>query len=356
MSVFGAVLACSMLLIGCPSAHTSQESGVTDDVASRGSTSRKSVDAGHRRRPDTSDASKTKGGHAASAPSHDADALDGAEDSETASRSEEGWTERLVLRHASHAAEEAPTVVVHAPPGFDPSQPLQLVLFLHGWNGCAAVLESATAIACRPQRSGAPRHRGWGLSAEHDAAGTNSLFIIPQLAFLERDGDAGRFGERGFFIAFLDELLGEPLAHRLGGRRSSRDVERVILVAHSAGFETALAILRRSGGGEMTSAVVLFDALYAAPALFADWVEGDDSRRIISLHGGSGLTGRFSRQLGRALRASLGEEAVAVDPGGSLAQAISTHRVVVQQTGVGHGAIPGHYLTEVLSGFGLQSR
>ncbi len=171
----------------------------------------------------------------------------------------EGATVAASLASGGFVVPNGPNVIVHAPSGFDPSKPLQLVVFLHGYSGCVAVLMGRGPSVCRP--GDAPRE-GWDLGAHHDAAGTNTLFIVPQLAFMQRDGRAGAFAKPEGFARFLDELLQTTLSSLVGGERRLRDVAGITLVAHSAGFTTALAILERGGGRDKGKSGGLLGALH----------------------------------------------------------------------------------------------
>jgi pimeloyl-ACP methyl ester carboxylesterase len=177
---------------------------------------------------------------------------------------------------------------------------------------------------------------------------------------MERDGSPGRFAEKGFFRDFADELLREGLADRLGGSRSIADVDRVTLVAHSAGFKAALSILQRGGAGAVVRDVVLFDALYAGPAVFGGWVAGappgGPGRRLVSLYTRGGPTARMNRRLGESLEGRLGRDQVALDPVGPLAAAVRARRVVVAPTAASHGDVPARHLAEVLSALDLRRR
>ncbi|HEY8428971.1 MAG TPA: hypothetical protein VIL20_11380 [Sandaracinaceae bacterium] len=247
------------------------------------------------------------------------------------------WTLERTLANAPFAAPRAPSVVVHATPSFDPAGPLHLVVFLHGWNGCARVLAGEGAIACR---DGDRPREGWGLARRVDESGVPALFVVPQLAFLERSGDPGRFAEPGRFRAFLEELLavlpvGDPSLDRVGS---------LVLLAHSAGFETALALVAR--GGVPIDAVVLFDALYRGVAPFLAWAGGAPERRLVSLYTGSGRTAQQSRMLAARARASLGE--VAYDDPRPLAELLRAHRVVIARSAAPHGEVPARHLAELL--------
>lgn len=263
-------------------------------------------------------------------------------------RGERGpWTRELRLESAAFAEPLAPSVVVHAPPAFDPARPLRLVVFLHGWSGCARVLVGEGAIACR---DGDGAREGWALARRFDESGADALFVVPQLAFLERSGSPGRFAEAGRFRAFVEEMLAAlPL-----GEASLARVESVALLAHSAGFETALALVAR--GGVAIDAVVLLDALYRGVPPFTDWVAAAPERRLVSLYTGGGRTASQSRMLAARARALLGAEAVAVDEAGSLPELVRSRRVVIARSPAPHGAVPARHIPELLGALGLLGR
>ena len=290
------------------------------------------------------------------------------------------FTEELTLESAAYDEPGAPSAIVHAPPSFDPARPLRLVVFLHGWTGCARVLVHAGSVACR---DGDRPREGWDLAGRFDEAGTDALFVVPQLAFLERNGHPGRFLERGHFRRFVEELLG-ALAPRLGPGKTPADVESVTLLAHSAGFETALAILAR---GELeVRNVVLFDALYAGVEPLGEWALAGDDRRLVSLYTGSGRTARQSRRLALRLSAALDASRVVFDPRAQrsdgrptpaavrrcrdaaaqrsepcdrdapLPSLVREARIVIARSPAPHGQVPARHLPELLTPLGLSTR
>jgi hypothetical protein len=252
------------------------------------------------------------------------------------------------LEHGAYDEPGVPSAIVHAPAGFDARAPLKLVIFLHGLRGCASVLMGRGPVSCGP---GGAVDEGWDLAGHHDLAHTNTLFIVPQLAYMKRDGRPGRFGRPGGFRDFLEELLRGPLAGPLGGARSLADVARIDLVAHSAGYQTALAILER-GGIEpvLIRSLVLLDSLYAETARFAQYVEAhraDMQLIVISLP--SGTPAREAAVLERRLRRSVGAEHVtSVDPNG-IGDAITRYPVVFARGRPTHRLVPANHLSVVLS-------
>ncbi len=255
------------------------------------------------------------------------------------------WWAEATLENAAFRTPGAPSAVVHAPQGLDPSRPLDLVVFVHGWSGCARQLARGGEVACR---DGARTVTGWDLGTRFDEADVDALFVVPQLAFLERDGSAGRFVEEGRFRAFLEELLG-ALADRIGPPADLSRVASITLVAHSAGYETTLAILSRGGVADRVRAVVLFDAMYRGHNVFADWVLGAPDRRLISLHGATGRTASQSELFAARVRRPLGE-ALSFGAEGPLDARVRAHRVVIGRAAAPHGDVPARHLAEVLRG------
>jgi hypothetical protein len=262
------------------------------------------------------------------------------------------WTERVSVSHAAFAEAGAPSALVHAPSAFDTTRPLHLVVYLHGYMGCAEVLMNEGSTACKP---GAELLTGWNLARAHDAAGTNTLFVIPQLAFMKRKGQPGCFGRSGCFRSFISEILAALPSARLAGNKTLTDVAVITLVAHSAGYRTAMAILDRGDVRALIREVVLFDALYARKETFLGWIRATSTQqtRLVSLHTGAGTPAQHSLQLLRAARRLLGGASVseagmqADEP--SFGDALASKRVVVARASVPHRQVPQAYLGRVLA-------
>jgi len=245
----------------------------------------------------------------------------------------------------------APNVSVHAAPGFDARAPLQLVVFLHGYSACVRMLMGRGERRCRADDK--QLREGWDLAQHHDDAGTNTLFIIPQLAYLKRDGSPGAFDKRGGFRAFLEELLAGPLAEKLGGPRSLRDVARIDLVAHSGGYHAALAILERGGVDRWLKSLVLFDALYGETPRFAGYVErhsqGRDPFRLIGISLPHGIPDRESGQLFQRLQHRLGSARVTSAEPAEIASRIRAYPIVIAHGTPPHSLVPATHLAQVLA-------
>jgi hypothetical protein len=246
-----------------------------------------------------------------------------------------------------------PNVAVHVPAGFDTAGAVHLVVYLHGLRGCLPVLMGRGTSRCEANRS--EPQLGWDLGAHHDAAKTQSIFIVPRLHYEKRGGQPGAFGRAGGFRVFLDELLTGPLSTRLKRKLTRADVASITLVAHSAGYETAIAILERGEVSKLVRAVVLLDALYAFHERYARYVleHVDGGLRLIVINLRGGKPARESSKLERRLVHELGRERVAIATASAIPETVAAHPIVFADGDGPHGRLPQRHMAEVLAGIGL---
>lgn len=258
------------------------------------------------------------------------------------------------LASAPHHVPSVPNVSVHVPAGFDAASPLHLVVFVHGLRGCLPVLMGRGSTRCE---AGSAPQLGWDLGTHHDAAGTNTVFVVPRLDYDKRGGQPGAFGRAGGFGAFLSDLLTGPLSTRLGRSYTKDSVASITLVAHSAGYETTIAILERGEVDGLVRAVVLFDALYAFEERYARYAlaHADQGLRLVAIHL-RGKPARNGQQLHKRLLRALGPERVASSNARQLKADVAQRPFVFAQGRGPHGQVPQHHLAEVLGALGLPMR
>jgi hypothetical protein len=247
----------------------------------------------------------------------------------------------LMLASGPHAPADAPDVALSIPAGFDAAAPLELVVYLHGFEGCARALLNASPISCRASEA---RTEGWDLAGLHQRAGTNSVLLIPQLAYRTRDAHHHRFATPGAFDALLTEVL-SALAEAVGGR-SLADVHGVTLVAHSAGYGAVVPILQDRTRKAPVRNVVMLDALYAGWDALAAWYERTPDARIVSLHTAQAQTVHGNAQLARLLHVTE-HGLVRAD---TLRAAVAKERVLIARVDTAHRAVPQVHLAAVLAG------
>jgi hypothetical protein len=273
-------------------------------------------------------------------------------------RPRDAWTAATVLRDPPVPLAPGVTgIVAHSPHGFDPSQPLHLVLFFHGSDQCVAQIAMAGDVVCRPGRR---PEVGAGLAWRHDDVGTMSLFAAPQFV-LWGGGTPGRTVEPGYFRTMVDELLGETLAPGLGAPKTIADVADITLVGHSAGHLPVMSILDRGDLDDLVRNVILIDALYdGATESYARWLERGwargQTRKLVAIYGPWGRNVESGRALaGRAERQHAGS--AVIDPPGALADAVRDHAVTVKAwPHVEHAWMLFLTMPKALAGLGLPPR
>lgn len=176
---------------------------------------------------------------------------------------------------------DAPDAVAVIPPNL--TDDYTLVVFLHGWNGCVNVLARSGPTRCAEERGA--EEPGWGLG-EALVSGTR-VILFAQLAFRARESSPGGFSRD----TFIDEWLTSALE-----AAELKQPTRVVVAAHSAGYETALEWARSP---QNVVAVVLFDALYGATRPFFRWAAEDRSRQLVSYAREQGETARQQRLMGQ---------------------------------------------------------
>jgi hypothetical protein len=158
-------------------------------------------------------------------------------------------------------------VLLHIPPGFDPTLPAVMVVFFHGHGASLA-----RDVRDRQQ-----------VPAQITAAGVNAVLVAPQFAVEAADSSAGKFWEPNGFKRFLDEAA-IKLARLYGDQNRTAAFAKmpIVIVAYSGGFGPTLSVLERGGVRQRIRGVVLLDALYAGIDKFADWIAGNRSSFFVS--------------------------------------------------------------------------
>ncbi|MEZ4390508.1 MAG: hypothetical protein R3A48_05380 [Polyangiales bacterium] len=260
----------------------------------------------------------------------------------------------LRLEHAAFPELAAPGAVVFVPPGIDRTRRLEVLVFFHGFNGCALAVAAPEPIPCHP---GGPRRGALDLINQVRASGRAVVLVIPQLAMEATRGDAGRLGHDGGLRRFLAEVLA-AIEPEVGPQRVE-DLGRVLFAVHSGGYAAALAALQR--GGVDVGHIAMFDALYTGITQIGGWLEpglraGDGSRRFVSVYGAS-AAGAGSRELDRLLRGKglAGDVRRRTSPGDvTLEESLATVALLRGQGD--HQQVLRRNLAMVLRGAGLGAR
>jgi hypothetical protein len=162
---------------------------------------------------------------------------------------------RLDHRSADHAT---PDAEVRLPANFDPTKPIHLVIYNHGWG--SNVQTALKDNKLDEQMSGAP---------------DNTVLIVPewQRQAGANSGDQGRFKEPGMFSGMLQEIFDKT--PELKGK-SIKDVDGITIFAHSAGYGPAETEIYKNGLADKVKSIVLLDALYDNTG-FDSWIKQNAS-------------------------------------------------------------------------------
>jgi hypothetical protein len=211
------------------------------------------------------------------------------------------------LRSGAFPGSGHPDVGVHVPAGFDASRQPGVVLYFHGWNGCVAASLGNEDAPC--SEDGDPRTAS-GLAEQIDQAHVNALLVAVELRVDLPTGEPGQLAMPGALHELLSELFSEHLAGPLGCMLDVDALDRIVVIAHSGGYQAAASAIRYGGLAQM-SEVVLLDSLYGADDVFAEWVEqaaesAGARLRFVDLYTSAGGTVDRSRTLAAVARRAAG--------------------------------------------------
>lgn len=252
------------------------------------------------------------------------------------------------LRSAVFPGAEGSDVTVHVPRGFDATRRPGMVLYFHGWRSCAASALAASDVPCE---TGGEPHTAANLAKQVDDAGINALLVVLELRVDMPTGEPGALAMPGGLRAALRELLSERLTPAVGCAIEIDALDRVVVVAHSGGYQAAASALR--WGDVAIHEVVLLDALYGARDVFEDWIleRPAVSRRFVDLYTCCGGTEAASRDLADSVRLRLGASAsfTMVERDGEPESRIFEHPVVFERVPRAHGELPRVYVGAILA-------
>jgi hypothetical protein len=260
-------------------------------------------------------------------------------------------------------ADRWPDVAVHIPTGFDATWKPGVVVYFHGWNGCVSASMGADPLPCTD--GGAPRPAG-DLARQIDDAGINAILVAVELRLDAPTGEPGALMGPGGFRALLRELLTDDLAPLLGCTLDVDGLDRVVVIAHSGGYQAAAAALEFGDVPRITE-VALLDALYGADDVFSRWIRAQlprfdrdvaDPLRFVDLYTCCGGTLERSRAMAGLASAMLGRAglagALSDDDSGTEAHADSlAHPVVIRRVAAAHGDLPRVYVRAVVAAAGF---
>ncbi|MBX9937862.1 MAG: hypothetical protein K2Y32_01350 [Candidatus Obscuribacterales bacterium] len=150
----------------------------------------------------------------------------------------------------NHAANHGkPDALVYLPRNFDPSKPVNLVIYNHGWRSTATSSYKNERLG--DQMAGAP---------------PNTVLVIPewQRSPGAENGDQGALAGQGKYAAMLQEIMNKTPG--LKGKSIS-DLESINIVSHSAGYNPTTKMIYDPTIGPKVKSLTMLDSAYNGPAL-----------------------------------------------------------------------------------------
>ena len=242
-----------------------------------------------------------------------------------------------------------PNVIVYVPQGFDASAPIDVVVFVHGFNNCITDVLGDDNIACT---SGGPIRNAYQLATQLEASGKNALLVLPEVAYDQATGNPGALGTAGGFRALLEETLAN-LPAPLGPLALSQ-IGKVIVSVHSGGYAAVAPMITM--GDVRTDEVWLFDALYGYTTSFEAWMMSDlasfaqRTRRFGDVYTSGGGTLANSQAMADAVAMWVDASTIVDDrTTATWPDATYQHGMLFKASALSHDDVPRYYFERFLS-------
>ena len=163
-----------------------------------------------------------------------------------------------------------PSALFYVPSNFDPTPPLNVIVYIHGFNNCVTNIIRDAGGSCS---DGGVTRNAYSLASQLEASGKNALLFAPEVAFDQSTGVAPSLSDPTYFAKLFQESL-DHLAPLIGARTLA-DVGQLILASHSGGYTVADDI--NKSNGITTREIWMFDSLYSSTvtADFESWIKQD---------------------------------------------------------------------------------
>ncbi|MDB4969759.1 MAG: hypothetical protein JWN44_5448 [Myxococcales bacterium] len=267
---------------------------------------------------------------------------DGGADGATSSSA--GGTYLLTLDAGAFPPSAAhPSALVYVPRNFDPTPPVAVVVYLHGFSNCVENVVRDAGGECTP--GGGPR-AAYALAAQLEASGKNAILLCPEVVFDARAGNPGNLGNPDGFKALLAEVLAD-LSDKLGGAGIG-DVGTVVVASHSGGYQAAAAVANT--GGVPVAELYLLDSLYGNTADFDTWAKAPGpGRRFADVYTNGGGTLANSQAMADRARAWVPAAQLLDDrTTATLTDAEYAHQLIFKLSALAHDGVPAYYFGKLV--------
>ncbi len=249
-----------------------------------------------------------------------------------------------------------PSALVYLPTGFDPTQPVGLIVYIHGFDNC---VENIVRDAGQPCTPGQPARSAYSLAAQLEASNKNAMLLCPEIDYDQATGAPGNLGLQNGFKALLTETLGD--LPQLG--LTVDKFAPIVVASHSGGYQAAAGIAQR--GGIPVQEIYLLDSLYGNTADYDAWVMSDlpslvtTARRFATVYTTSGGTLANSQAMADRAATWVNPDAgVIVDDRTTSTWDDATyhHGLLFKHSALAHDGVPVYYFGKLVSSSQLPAR
>lgn len=159
------------------------------------------------------------------------------------------------MDNAAAAHGKYPDALVRIPKNFDPSKPVNVVIYSHGWRD--TITTSYNSIYMNDQMEAAP---------------PNTVLIMPewQRSPGAESGNQGTFSQPNQFRKYLQEVFDKT--PELRGKKID-DIGRMDVFSHSAGDNATLSIVNKNGLGSKITSLNILDSMFNTSRGYDDWIQ-----------------------------------------------------------------------------------
>jgi len=275
---------------------------------------------------------------------------------------QQGKQYSFTLKNQAFPSSGKPGALVYFPTKFNKDNPLNIVVYIHGWHNCISncILDVGKGVNCTP--SGAKRI-SYGLIKQIESADPTSLLLLPEVQYDQPSSDPGLLGKNNGFLNFMNDLFDQltPII----GKKSLSDVNHIMVFSHSGGY-VALSAIATIGGVPQVREIILLDSLYGNFDRYDQFVKqnlakfGDGSAkyRLGNIYTDNG--GTYANSVAEASRISKMIEASNVSKSiflydntyGTLTpDDFKKHPIIVKRSSLAHDGVPTYYISRFITAF-----
>lgn len=250
----------------------------------------------------------------------------------------------LKNRSANHGH---PDAIVYLPKNFDPSKPVNMVIYNHGWNSTASKSYNDSKLGA--QMSNAP---------------PNTMLVIPEWQATpdKESGAEGRLGQPGAYRAMMEEVLDKTPGMK---GKKLEDIKDISIISHSAGFNPTNSMMKDPVFLDKVKSLTMLDSLYSSSGADS-WIKHNaralaaGDKQYTNIYHGTSSESRAQVERVKGILLNAGESPSKIyhnqnNPKDKLnAAEIAQHSIVFKKSDVtsgrgpgAHGSMPDLYVREV---------